>query len=225
MRLKAGELSFNVLETGSGEPTLLFLHYWGGSARTWNAVTAQLSTNFRCIAYDQRGWGQSDAPEQGYSIRDLALDAAHIVEALRLHRYVLVGHSMGGKVAQFLASQRPPGLVGLVLVAPATPTPQNLPEPAKQAQLHAYDDRENALKAMAFLTAFPPRATRCASKSYLTTSPVHLKRGSRGRHRQPCAARRDFHTSHNGGGSCLSAGERLGKSNATASLVASGLFL
>ena len=98
MKLKAGELSFNVLESGSGEPALLFLHYWGGSARSWNAVTSQLSTNFRCIAYDQRGWGQSDAPEQGYSIRDLALDAKHIVEALHLRRYVLVGHSMGGKV-------------------------------------------------------------------------------------------------------------------------------
>jgi 3-oxoadipate enol-lactonase len=70
-----------------------------------------------------------------------------------------LGHSMGGKVAQFLASQRPPGLVGLVLVAPATPTPQNIPEPAKQAQLHAYDNRENALQAMAFLTAHPPSDT------------------------------------------------------------------
>jgi pimeloyl-ACP methyl ester carboxylesterase len=156
MQLKAGELSFHVLESGSGEPALLFLHYWGGSARTWNAVISQLSPDFRCIAYDQRGWGQSDAPNQGYSIQDLALDAKHIVEALQVRRYVLVGHSMGGKVAQFLASQRPTALQGLVLVAPATPTPQNIPGPARQAQLHAYDNRENALQAMAFLTAFPP---------------------------------------------------------------------
>jgi pimeloyl-ACP methyl ester carboxylesterase len=159
MKLKAGELSFNVLDSGSGEPSLLFLHYWGGSARTWNAVISELSTTFRCIAYDQRGWGQSDAPRQGYSIRDLALDARHIVDALRLRRYVLVGHSMGGKVAQLLASQRAPGLVGLVLVAPAPPTPQNIPELARQAQLHAYDNRENALQALAFLTASPPSDT------------------------------------------------------------------
>jgi 3-oxoadipate enol-lactonase len=159
MKLKAGELSFNVLDSGSGEPSLLFLHYWGGSARTWNAVISELSTTFRCIAYDQRGWGQSDAPEQGYSIRDLALDARHIVDALRLRRYVLVGHSMGGKVAQLLASQLAPGLVGLILVAPAPPTPQNILEPARQAQLHAYDNRENALQALAFLTASPPSDT------------------------------------------------------------------
>ena len=157
MQLKAGELSFHVQETGSGEPALLFLHYWGGSARTWNSVTSRLAADFRCVAYDQRGWGQSDAPQQGYSIPDLALDARNITEAPGLRRYVLVGHSMGGKVAQFLASQRPAGLEGLVLVAPATPTPQNIPEPARQAQLHAYDNRENALQALAFLTAFPPR--------------------------------------------------------------------
>lgn len=156
MQLKAGGLSFHVVESGSGEPNLLFLHYWGGSARTWNLVTAQLSTNFRCIAYDQRGWGQSDKPQQGYSIQDLALDAKNIIEALHLRRYILVGHSMGGKVAQFFASRRPAGLEGLVLVAPATPTPQNIPEPAKQAQLHAYDNRENALQTIAFLTARPP---------------------------------------------------------------------
>jgi len=156
MLLKAGDLSFNVLESGSGEPALLFLHYWGGSARTWNAVTSKLAPEFRCVAYDQRGWGRSDAPQGGYSIRDLALDAKNIIDALQLQRYVLVGHSMGGKVAQFLASQKPKGLEALILVAPATPTPQNLPEPAIQAQLHAYDNRENALKTIEFLTAFPP---------------------------------------------------------------------
>jgi 3-oxoadipate enol-lactonase len=86
----------------------------------------------------------------------LALDAKNIIEALQLRRYLLVGHSMGGKVAQFLASQRPAGLEGVVLVAPAPPTPQNIPEFAKQQQLHAYDNRENALQALAFLTASPP---------------------------------------------------------------------
>jgi 3-oxoadipate enol-lactonase len=156
VKLRAGELSFKVLDVGGGEPALLFLHYWGGSARTWGAVTQQLLADLRCIAYDQRGWGGSDAPAQGYSIRDLALDASEIVRALGLKRFVLVGHSMGGKVAQLLASQRPVGLEKLILVAPATPTPQNIPDFAKEAQLHAYDNRENALQAVEFLTARPP---------------------------------------------------------------------
>ena len=188
MKLKAGELSFNVLESGSGEPALLFLHYWGGSARTWHAVISELSTDFRCIAYDQRGWGQSDAPEQGYLIRDLALDAKHIVEVLQLRRYVLVGHSMGGKVVQFLASQRPPGLVGLVLVAPATPTPQNIPEPARQAHLHAYDNRENASRRWRSLLHIL-RVTRCGSRSSQTISQLPPKQSSLG---QRCQRTRIF---------------------------------
>jgi pimeloyl-ACP methyl ester carboxylesterase len=159
----------------------LFLHHWGGSARTWNAVTLRLSTDFRSIAYDQRGWGQSDAPAQGYAIQNLALDAKHVIEALHLCRYVLIGHSIGGKVAQFFASQRPIRLEGLVLVAPAPPTPQNIPEPAKQAQLHAYDNRVNALQALAFPTAFPPSGP-LREQILPTTSPVHRKPSSPGRH-------------------------------------------
>lgn len=57
MKRNVGGISLNLLETGTGEPALLFLHYWGGSARTWNAVTANLAGDFRCVAYDQRGWG------------------------------------------------------------------------------------------------------------------------------------------------------------------------
>jgi pimeloyl-ACP methyl ester carboxylesterase len=95
MRLKAGALSFNVVDVGAGNPALLFLHYWGGSAWTWGGVTSYLSEDNRCIAYDQRGWGSSDAPTDGYSIADLARDAKEIARA------------MGGKAAQLLASQRP----------------------------------------------------------------------------------------------------------------------
>jgi pimeloyl-ACP methyl ester carboxylesterase len=73
-----------------------------------------------------------------------------------LKRYVLVGHSMGGKAAQFLAAQRPEGLEALVLVAPASPLPQHIPEHAREAQLHAYDTRDTVLQSIAFLTAHAP---------------------------------------------------------------------
>jgi pimeloyl-ACP methyl ester carboxylesterase len=105
MRIKAGELTLNVADTGAGEPTLIFLHYWGGSAQTWRAVTSRLSGHFRCVAYDQRGWGTSDAPADGYSIGNLADDATLLIRALKVDRYLLIGHSMGGKVVQLLASR------------------------------------------------------------------------------------------------------------------------
>jgi 3-oxoadipate enol-lactonase len=84
---------------------------------------SELKTDFRCVAYDHRGWGESDKPETGYSIPELANDAGALIQALGLTRYVLIGHSMGGKVAQRLAAKRPEGLEALILVAPAPPTP------------------------------------------------------------------------------------------------------
>ncbi len=159
MKIRAGDLHLNVMDIGAGEPTLVFLHYWGGSARTWQRVTEKLGGRFRCIAYDGRGWGTSDAPADGYELKDLADDATALIAALGLQRYVLVGHSMGGKVAQLLASRRPPGLEALVLVAPASPTPQHIPEEARHMQMHAYDNRETALGAVDFLTVRRPDDT------------------------------------------------------------------
>ena len=154
--LEIGGVSLYVEETGSRSPTLVFLHYWGGSHRTWDDVIERLGEPFRSVTYDLRGWGRSGAATDGYSISKLADEAASLIDHLRLEEYVLVGHSMGGKVAQLLASRRPPGLIGLVLVAPASPTPTRLPDEAAQQQLHAYDNRDTALQTIAFLTARMP---------------------------------------------------------------------
>jgi pimeloyl-ACP methyl ester carboxylesterase len=126
MKQKVNGIQLNVRDQGQGEPALLFLHYWGGSSRTWELVIDRLKTDFRCVAYDQRGWGDSDKLETGYSMQDLANDAEALIRSLGLNRYVLIGHSMGGKAAQLLASKQPEGLEALILVAPAPPTPINL---------------------------------------------------------------------------------------------------
>jgi len=113
----------------------------------------ELESSYRIITYDMRGWGGSGAAEDGYSITALADEAMALIEHLGLRKYVLIGHSMGGKVSQLVASRRPEGLVGLVLVAPATPTPSHFSEEAKQQQIHAYDNRETVLQTIGFLSA------------------------------------------------------------------------
>jgi pimeloyl-ACP methyl ester carboxylesterase len=60
MKRKIGKLSLNVEERGAGEVSLVFLHYWGGTHRTWNKVVSQLENSFRAVTYDMRGWGKSD---------------------------------------------------------------------------------------------------------------------------------------------------------------------
>lgn len=142
MKIAINGIRIHVEDQGSGPLALVFLHYWGGSSRTWESVTTALSRFYRTIASDHRGWGDSDAPPSGYSLSDLAEDALGIIRALAPPRYLLIGHSMGGKVAQLLASRHPDGLAGLVLVNSALPTPLALPSQMRERMLSAYSTRE-----------------------------------------------------------------------------------
>ncbi|GJI86879.1 alpha/beta fold hydrolase [Duganella hordei] len=156
MKIAVNDIEINVKDQGGGAPAVVFLHYWGGSSRTWDAVIAALPPSYRTVAPDLRGWGDSEAPATGYALADFADDAQQMIAKLGLREYVLIGHSMGGKIAQLLASRRPSGLVGLVLVAPATPTPLALPPEARAGMKSAYLSRESIGMALDhMLTAKP----------------------------------------------------------------------
>jgi pimeloyl-ACP methyl ester carboxylesterase len=145
MKVLSNGVNIHVREVGQGDTAVVFLHYYGGSSRTWHHVTDALSGRFHTVATDHRGWGESDAGDGNYSIDTLAADAQGVIDALGLRRYVLVGHSMGGKTAQLMASRRPEGLIGAVLVAPASPSPSAIPEDQRRVIAHAYDSRESIL--------------------------------------------------------------------------------
>ena len=129
-------------------PTLVFLHYWGGSAATWRKVIARLHHDTRCVALNQRGWGGSRATDGRYDLAAMAEDVKAVVSHLQLGRFVLVGHSMGGKVAQMLAKGGLPGLAGLVLVAPGPPTPMPVPEEVRRTMLQSYGSAEGVEQAL-----------------------------------------------------------------------------
>ena len=156
MKVATNGITIHVEEQGAGDLSLVFLHYYGGSSRTWKHVVTALEGQFHTVAIDHRGWGKSDAPAAGYGLVDLAADAAGVIAALKLQRYVLIGHSMGGKVAQLMASERPAGLAGLILVAPAAPTPMVMPAQEREILAGAYATRETVEAAIDnVLTAKP----------------------------------------------------------------------
>lgn len=159
-RITTGAATLHVEQTGEGTPALVFLHYWGGSTRTWHPVLERLAGEVRCVAIDHRGWGRSTAPATGYATGDLADDALAVVTALGLADYVLVGHSMGGKVAQLLASRRPAGLRGVVLVAPAPARPAPVPSEVRAGMAAAYDSRESVLATVDAVLAHAPLGER-----------------------------------------------------------------
>ena len=151
-KLRANGLDFNVRDVGHKEPALVFLHYWGGTGRTWELVAEQLSERHRCVAPDFRGWGGSDKNASSYDLHAHADDVAAIVQTLGLSQYILVGQSMGGKVAQILGARRPAGLKGLVLVAPAPPTPIGAPKEQRDAMLDSYQSAAGVDIALSILT-------------------------------------------------------------------------
>ena len=153
--IRVNDVDINVVDTGAENPALVFLHYWGGSARTWGLVIAELSKTHRCVAVDFRGWGQSDKGAQAHDLETLADDVAKIIAKLGLEEYAIVGHSMGGKVAQLLASRRADGLKALVLVAPAPPTALSVPQEQRQGMINAYQVREGAEAVVGILSALP----------------------------------------------------------------------
>lgn len=101
---------------GSG-PALVFASGLGGTGAYWAPQIEAFSKNFTVVTYDQRGAGNSDHPDEPYSIELLAADLKALITALRLDRPVLIGHSTGGAIGQVLAAQEPNLLAGMMLYA------------------------------------------------------------------------------------------------------------
>ncbi len=144
-------------ETRSGTaPALVFLHYWGGSRRTWHPVLTRLHPDQAFVAYDQRGWGDSSNAPGPYDMERFTDDAQSVIAAFGYTEYVVVGHSMGGKVAQVLAARRPAGLAGVVLVAPAPAAPVGSTELLQQLTMHAYDDEQTVQQSIDQMLTYQP---------------------------------------------------------------------
>jgi pimeloyl-ACP methyl ester carboxylesterase len=117
----------HVKDQGAGSPALVFLHYFAGSLRSWVHVAGDLSRTYRCLRIDLPGFGRSP-PLPAFSVDAVAGMIAQHIAGRYLGTYVLVGHSMGGKLALACAADPPPDLAGVVLVAPSPPTPEPMDE-------------------------------------------------------------------------------------------------
>ena len=149
--VSANGIKLHVAQKGDGRVAIVFLHYWGGSGRTWSAVIDRLSGQYRCVAVDLRGWGKSEHTASDFSLAIQASDVEAVIAQLGLTDFVLVGHSMGGKIAQIVASRRPAGLRALVLVAPAPPTPVLISDEEKQQRLAGYRSEDGVEMVLGIL--------------------------------------------------------------------------
>ena len=118
LRVPAADgLELRVLEWSTEGVPLLFLHGFSNEAHIWDDIAPVVAPYYRTIAVDQRGHGESDwHPEAAYSFDDMADDVEALLAHFDIDRFVLVGHSMGGRVSMCFADRHPERLAGLVIV-------------------------------------------------------------------------------------------------------------
>lgn len=102
---------------GAGDPIVLVAGTGYPGATWYPALVDRLATRHRVLTFDHRGTGATPSTPERYSTRGFAADALALLDALDLPPAHVVGHSMGGRVAQWMALDRPERVRSLVLAA------------------------------------------------------------------------------------------------------------
>ncbi|QIN84018.1 2-succinyl-6-hydroxy-2,4-cyclohexadiene-1-carboxylate synthase [Rubrobacter tropicus] len=98
------------------DPAVLFLHGFMGRADDWRRTVSKLDGRFFCVAVDLPGHGASTGlPPSRYTMEGAALGVLDLLDEARVRRATLVGYSMGGRLALYLALRHPDRCAGLFL--------------------------------------------------------------------------------------------------------------
>jgi pimeloyl-ACP methyl ester carboxylesterase len=117
---------------GREKPPLLLVHGGRDHCRNWDWVAERLRDDWRVIAPDLRGHGDSDhAPSGGYGMAGYIYDLAQLVHQQGLAPVTIVAHSLGGNIALRYAGLYPENVAKLVAIEGLGPSPRMLAERAK----------------------------------------------------------------------------------------------
>jgi len=123
-KVNAIELHYEV--TGTGKP-LVLISGLGYPLWQWHKMEPILAKHFQVITFDNRGVGQSDKPAGPYSAQMLAADTVALLDALDIDQAIVMGHSMGGFIAQAIALDYPDRVSGLILCSTNFGGPNHVP--------------------------------------------------------------------------------------------------
>lgn len=183
-RIASGRAMLAAEAAGSGDP-VIFLHANVCDSRMWRAQLDGIGAGSRAIAYDRRGFGETQAEQEAFSA---VADLMAVIGALAGGRpAILVGCSQGGRIAVDAALRHPSSVRALVLIAPSVtgaPEPIHPPEiesllaRQKQAEAAGDLDRVNAIKARLWLDgplAPEGRVTGEARRLFLEMNGIALR--------------------------------------------------
>lgn len=109
-------VSLSVLEAGTGNP-IIFVHGVVTTSNIFSKYLSAYSPDFRGIAVDLRGYGDSQKPDGGFTIKQFSKDLIALADKLEIEKPIWVGVSMGGMILQQLALDYPERVRALVLVS------------------------------------------------------------------------------------------------------------
>jgi pimeloyl-ACP methyl ester carboxylesterase len=113
----ASGIDLHLLEWSEAGVPLLLLHGFGNDAHVWDDFAPAVAPYYRTLALDHRGHGDSAwDPERRYDHETMVEDVERVTAALGIGRLVIVGHSLGGRIATLFAGRHPERMAGLVLV-------------------------------------------------------------------------------------------------------------
>ncbi|WP_435989523.1 2-succinyl-6-hydroxy-2,4-cyclohexadiene-1-carboxylate synthase [Rossellomorea sp. LjRoot5] len=140
--LQIDDIRYFVEVKGEGDP-LVFLHGFTGDTTTWSRVTDQLSATYRCVSIDLIGHGRTESPKDvtRYTMERVAEDICSLLDELEIDNAVLVGYSMGGRIALHFSLAYPEKVKALILesASPGLRTSEEREERRKKD--HALADR------------------------------------------------------------------------------------
>ena len=125
----ANGVRLSYLDYGEGDPAVIIVPGITSPAATWDFVAVELADKRRVVVLDVRGRGYSDKPEEGYTLPSYAADVSALAEELSLEKPVVLGHSMGARIAAALGALEPDMAGGLIVVDPPLTGPGRDPYP------------------------------------------------------------------------------------------------
>jgi pimeloyl-ACP methyl ester carboxylesterase len=129
----------SLVQGGEGRKTLLLIPGWPQTWYLWRKVMLELANDYRMIAVDTRGMGDSERPESGYDTETAADDLSDLMRRLGIERYSVIGHDVGMWIAYPLAAKHSEAIDKLVvteaLIPGITPWPPMLLPPDANAGL------------------------------------------------------------------------------------------
>ena len=100
------------------KPVMVFIHGWGGSCRYWRTTAKAIVSEYDCLLYDMRGFGQSKLEgktDAGYELEEYAQDLSLLLDAFNLDKVYLNAHSMGASIATFVVNLIPDRIEKVIL--------------------------------------------------------------------------------------------------------------